>query len=314
MKILVTGASGFIGSALLEHLSNIPGFTIVGMLRSMGTNISNSSVEFRQGDLDAEKKINIYLNDIDVIIHTAGRAHIMIDDTENSVDEFRRVNTLGTLQLAQLAADAGVKRFVFLSSIKVNGEYTDLGSPFSILDNEKPIDPYGISKHEAEIGLRKISQETDMQTTIIRLPLVYGPGVKGNFSDLIKLISLRIPLPLAMIKYNRRSMIGLDNLLSFTVKCISHPKAANETFLISDNHDLSTSSLLTLLGSSIGKPVILFKLPIPILKLFARIFNLQSRADRLLGNLEVDISHTCNLMDWEPPLSVEQGFKKLKIE
>ena len=314
MKILVTGASGFIGSALLEHLSNFPGFITVGMLRSMDTDFSNSNVEFRQGDLAEEKKINIYLNDIDVIIHTAGRAHIMIDDTENPLDEFRRVNTLGTLQLAQVAADAGVKRFVFLSSIKVNGEYTDLGSPFSILDTEKPIDPYGISKHEAEIGLRKISQETDMQTTIIRLPLVYGPGVKGNFSDLIKLLSLRIPLPLAMIKYNRRSMIGLDNLLSFMVRCISHPKAANETFLISDNHDLSTSSLLTLLGSSIGKPVILFKLPIPIIKLFARVFNLQSRVDRLLGNLEVDISHTCNLMDWEPPLSVEQGFKKLKIE
>ena len=314
MKVLVTGATGFIGSALTEYFGNIPNIIVVGMVRSMEGILTESNIEFRLGEIGSSNKMSLNLNDIDVVVHTAGRAHIMNDSLVNPIDEFRRVNTFGTLDLARLAAEAGVKRFIFLSSIKVNGESTDLGAPFSIKNMEHPLDPYGLSKYEAEVGLGGISKETGMEVTIIRLPLVYGPGVKGNFNDLIKILSLRIPLPLALITNNRRSMVGIDILLSMISSCMIHPRAANQTFLISDDTDLSTYDLLTLLGYSIGKPAILFKLPISILKLIGKIFGLENKVQRLIGTLQVDISDTCSQIDWQPPFSVEQSFGKLNEE
>lgn len=312
MKILITGATGFIGSALMEYFSKAQNICVIGMVRTMNNVSTDTNVEFRLGEVGSSDKLDIYLNDIDVIIHTAGRAHVMNNNLVNSIDKFRQINTFGTLELASLAAEAGVKRFIFLSTIKVNGEATDLASPFSIDNIEKPQDPYGISKYEAEIGLREISKETDMEITTIRLPLVYGMGVKGNFNDLISTLSLRIPLPLASITNNRRSMVGLDNLLSLISKCVTNPKAANQTFFVSDNNDMSTYHLLKLLGCSIGKPAILFKFPISILILISKIFNIENRIQRLIGTLQVDISHTCHRLDWDPPFSVEQGFKRLK--
>ena len=312
MKLLVTGATGFIGSALIEYYSKTHYIDVVGMVRSMAAVSTKTNIEFRFGEIGGSHKLSVCLKDIDVIIHTAGRAHIMNENSINPIDEFIRINTIGTLELANLAVEAGVKRFIFLSSIKVNGEATDLGSPFSIDNTEQPQDPYAISKFEAEIGLRQISKETDMEVTIIRLPLVYGMGVKGNFNDLISILSLRVPLPLASVKNNRRSMVGLDNLLSLISICVLSPKAANQTFLVSDNNDKSTYDLLKLLGNSIEKPAILFKFPINFLILIAKIFNMESRIQRLIGTLQVDISHTCNQLDWEPPCSIEQGLKNLK--
>ncbi len=312
MKVLVTGATGFIGSALIKYLTNFPDFSVVGMVRSINDISCSSSAEFRLGEIGSVNKSTMNLSDIDVIIHTAGRAHVMNDNSANPIDEFRRVNTYGTLDLARLAGASGVKRFIFLSSIKVNGESTYLDSPFSIDSMEDPQDAYGVSKHEAEIGLRKISLQTELEVTIIRPPLVYGPGVKGNFNTLIKLLSLGTPLPLASVTNNSRSMVGIDNLLSMIAACVRHPKAANQTFLISDKDDLSTSNLLRLLGASIGRPAVLFKCPVVILNLIAKLFFLKAKAQRILGTLQVDISHTCIHLDWEPPLSVEQGMKKLK--
>ena len=312
MKILVTGATGFIGSALIKYLSNLPEFSVVGMVRSIKDISYSSCVEFRLGEIGSENKSTMNLSDIDVIIHTAGRAHVMNDNSANPIDEFRRVNTYGTLDLARLAAEAGVKRFIFLSSIKVNGESTFIGSPFSIDSIEDPRDAYGVSKYEAEIGLRKMSLETALEVTVIRPPLVYGPGVKGNFSTLIKLLSLRSPLPFASVINNRRSIVGIDNLLSMIATCVRHPKAAHQTFLISDNDDLSTSHLLMLLGACIGKPAVLFKFPVVILNLIAKLFFLKAKAQRIMGTLQVDISRTCSHLDWEPPFSVEQGMKKLR--
>jgi nucleoside-diphosphate-sugar epimerase len=312
MKLLITGATGFIGSALIEYFSKTQNVYLVGMVRSMDAVSTESNIEFRLGELGSSHKMSINLNDIDVIVHTAGRAHIMSDNSINPIDEFRRINTFGTLELASLAVEAGVKRFIFLSSIKVNGEATDLGSPFSIKDIEQPHDAYGVSKHEAEIGLREISKQTDMEITIIRLPLVYGLGVKGNFNDLIAILALRVPLPLALITNNRRSLVGLDNLLSLISRCVTHPRAANQTFFVSDNYDLSTYTLLKLLGRSIEKPAILFRFPIYLLRLIAKISNMETRIQRLIGTLQVDISHTCSQLDWKPPCSVEQGLKKLK--
>ena len=312
MKILVTGATGFIGSALIKYLTNFPDFSVVGMVRSLKDISCSFGIEFRLGEIGSENRSTINLSDIDVIIHTAGRAHVLNDKSANPIEEFRRVNTYGTLDLARLAGASGVKRFIFLSSIKVNGESTYLDSPFSKDSIEDPRDAYGVSKYEAEIGLRKMSLETELEVTIIRPPLVYGPGVKGNFSTLIKLISIGSPLPLASLTNNRRSMVGIDNLSSMIAACVRHPKAANQTFLISDKDDLSTSTLLRLLGASIGRPAVLFKCPVVILNLIAKLFFVKAKAQRIIGTLQVDISHTCSHLDWEPPFSVEQGMKKLK--
>ena len=312
MKVMVTGATGFIGSALVKYLSNIPGLSLVAMVRTTVDISTENTVEFRYGEIGSSNKIDINLSDIDVIIHTAGRAHVMKDISANPIEEFRRVNTFGTLNLARLAANSGVKRFVYLSSIKVNGEGTDLGVPFSVNSKVNPSCPYGISKYEAEIGLQEISRETGLEVTIIRPPLVYGPGVKGNFNTLINVVLRRIPLPLATIKNNRRSMVGLDNLLSMIAVCVRHPKAANQTFLISDKADLSTYSLLRLLGASIGRPVVLFKVPAVLLELIAKFFGMEAKAQRIIGTLQVDISHTCCQLEWDPPFSVEHGLKRLR--
>lgn len=312
MKVLVTGATGFVGSALIRFLDSDPDCSVVGMVRSYKDITINSSVELRLGEIGSSEQISINLRDIDTIIHTAGRTHIMNDSSESPIDEYRRVNTKGTIELAKLAANSGVKRFVFLSSIKVNGESTDLGAPFSINSKENPQDPYGLSKHEAEIGLQEISNNTDLEVVIIRPPLIYGPGVKGNIHSLIKVLKLRIPLPFASVKHNRRSMVGLDNLLTMIALCVRHPNAADQTFLISDNDDLSTYRFLKLLGVAIDKPAILFTFPIKILYLVAKLFRVESRAQRMMGTLQLDISHTLSHLDWEPPFSAEQGLKKLK--
>ena len=311
MKILVTGASGFIGSALIEYLSSIHGVSVVGMVRSLGDANTNKAVEYRIGEIGTSQNINVNLSDIDVVIHTAGRAHIMRDSAVNPIDEFRRVNTYGTIGLAKMAAASGVRRFIFLSSIKVNGESTLTGFPFSECNIEDPRDAYGVSKYEAELGLRMISQATGLEVTIIRPPLVYGTGVKGNFNTLIKVLSLRIPLPLGLVKNNLRSMVGIDNLVNLIDVCTRHPNAANQTFLVSDKADLSTCSLLRLLGASIGKSAILLKFPTALLIVIARLFGKEAETQRILGTLQVDISHTCSELDWEPPFTVEYGFKKL---
>ena len=311
MKILVTGATGFIGSALISHLKHIEGCTVVGMVRSIKDIPCNSTVDFISGEIGSSNTASINLSNIDLIIHTAGRAHIMNDSLANPIEEFRRVNTSGTLELAKLAAGSGVKRFIFLSSIKVNGESTELGVPFSIYSMEDPCDAYGVSKYEAEIGLREVSYETGLEVTIIRPPLVYGPGVKGNFSTLIKVLKLRTPLPLASVKKNRRSMVGLDNLISMITVCAQHPKAANQTFLISDKTDLSTYDLLRMLGASIGKPAILFKCPVTILAFISKLLSIEAKVQRITGTLQVDISHTCTELGWEPPFSVAHGLGRL---
>lgn len=245
----------------------------------------------------------------DVIIHSAARVHVMNDLSANPLAEFRTVNVDGTLNLARQAAAAGVKRFIFISSIKVNGEGTLRGNPYTAFDTPAPEDPYGISKMEAEQGLRLIADETGMEVVIIRPVLVYGPGVKANFLSMMRWVHKGIPLPLGAIN-NSRSLVSLDNLADLIVTCIDHPAAANQTFLVSDGEDLSTTELLRRVGAALGKPARLLPVPPKLLDFGASLFGKKAVAQRLLGSLQVDISHTCSTLGWKPPVTVDEALAK----
>jgi len=233
----------------------------------------------------------------------------MKDGTADPLAEYRRVNVEGTLKLARQAAAAGVKRFVFISSIKVNGEATFNKNAFFADDDPAPEDAYGQSKLEAELGLMQLAEETRMEVVIIRPPLVYGPSVKGNFSSMIKLVQMGLPLPLGAI-HNKRSLVGIDNLVDLIIRCIDHPAATNQVFLAGDGEDLSTTELLRGVGNAMGKPTRLIPVSAGLLQLGATLLGRKDMAQRLLGSLQVDISKTCELLDWKPPYTVEEGLRR----
>ena len=306
-RLIVTGASGFVGRALCAS-AVARGSAVCGITRST-CDLPSGSENFVVGNMDDRTDWRGALEGSKVVIHLAARVHVMADTAENPLDEFRRINVLGTLNLARQAAAAEVRRFVFISSIKVNGEATRLGLPFFADDIPAPLDPYGISKMEAEQGLRKIAAETGMEVVIIRPPLVYGPGVKANFQVMMRWLARGVPLPLGAI-HNRRSMVALDNLVALILTCIDHPAAANQTFLVSDGEDLSTTQLLQRLGRALGKPARLIPVPAMLLKVGAALVGKPAIAQRLCGSLQVDISKTQQLLGWAPPLSVDEGLKK----
>jgi nucleoside-diphosphate-sugar epimerase len=245
----------------------------------------------------------------EVVIHTAARAHIMKDEVSDPLAEYRKVNVDGTLNLARQASEAGVRRFVFISSIKVNGEQTPLHQPFTPEDAPAPEDAYGISKMEAEQGLRELATETGMEVIIIRSPLVYGLGAKGNFASMTKLVGKGLPLPLGAV-HNQRSLVALDNLVDLIITCIEHPSAVNQTFLVSDGEDISTTQLLQGVAQAMGKPSRLIPVPASLLQLAATLLGKKAVSQRLLGSLQVDISHTQKRLDWTPPFSVKQGLQR----
>ena len=261
------------------------------------------------GDLTATTNWSAALERVSAVLHCAARVHVMTDASANPLDEFRRVNVQGTLSLARQAAAAGVRRFVFISSIKVNGESTQAGQPFTADDTSAPQDAYGISKMEAEQGLRELSAQTGMEVVIIRPPLVYGPGVKANFAAMMRWLQRGVPLPLGAI-HNQRSLVALDNLVDLIVTCITHPAAANQTFLVSDGEDVSTTELLRRMGQAMGKPARLLPVPASWLKLAATLVGKREVAQRLCGSLQVDIEKTRQLLGWSPPFSLDQGLKK----
>lgn len=251
-----------------------------------------------------------WLNDCRAVVHTAGRVHVMQESRSDALRDYRATNVDGTLQLARQAAEAGVRRFVFLSSIKVNGEETLPGRPFSAGDIASPQDPYAISKAEAEAGLRGVALETGMEVVIIRPPLVYGPGVKANFLTMMQWLRLGVPLPFGAVEHNRRSLVALDNLVDLIVTCIDHPAAANRTFLVSDGEDLSTTDLLERLAAAMGVPARLLPVPVWILEGGATLLGKRTMIRRLCGNLQVDIANTCELLDWRPPIGVDEGLRR----
>jgi len=248
----------------------------------------------------------------DAVVHLAARVHVMDEQSADPLADFRQINVAATGQLARQAVAAGVRRFVYISSIKVNGEETAPGRAFSAEDTPAPEDAYGMSKHEAEVVLRRVAQETGLEVVIIRPPLVYGPGVKGNFQTMLNWLRRGVPLPLASL-HNRRSLVGVSNLCDLIRICIAHPKAANETFLVSDDHDLSTAELLSLAGRAMGHPVRLWPFPPSWLQSGAVMIGKRGVARRLCGNLQVDIGKTKSVLGWVPPVDVETGLRRIFV-
>lgn len=304
MNILLTGSTGFVGLAMAKKL-------VGHSVRHLSRNVSSQNEPHcYQKDISGEEDFYDCLNGIDIVIHAAARVHLMSDKSVDPLFQFMSVNCHGTLKLARQAADAGVKRFIFISSIKVNGEETALDRPFKFDDVRRPNDFYSVSKAEAEIELLKISEATDLEVVIIRPPLVYGPQSKGNLSSLIKIIKFNIPLPFASIN-NSRSLVGIDNLIDLILTCLDHPNATNQIFLVSDDDNISTCDLIRQLSAVFDKHVYLFSFPISLLTLISVISRRKGLMTRLCGNLEVDISHTKECLNWQPPLTFRQGLVTL---
>jgi len=307
--ILVTGATGFVGSALSSRLALSE--KVRATARQWSTaGAPNREVELHTGELSAKQDWGSALEGVTCVIHCAARVHVMREQAVDPLVEFRRVNVEGTMRLARQAAESGVRRLVFVSSIKVNGEWTEPGTPYRADDHPNPQDPYGMSKCEAEVGLRSLAQETGMEVVIIRPPLVYGPGVKANFLAMLRWLERGVPLPLSRVSDNRRSLVFLGNLVDLIVTCIEHPAAASQTLLVSDDEDLSTAELLRRMGLALGRPVRLFPVPPGLLRLGASLIGRPEIAQRLCGSLQVDISRTKEVLGWRPPFSVDEGLKR----
>jgi UDP-glucose 4-epimerase len=296
---MVTGASGFVGKALCDELlkRNIPA-TAVKRART-----STESIAI--GEIDGNTDWSVSLRECSTVVHLAARVHVMQDAAADPLSEYRRTNVQGTLNLASQAAAAGVQRFVFLSSVKVNGESTAVGNSFGPDDVPAPQDPYGISKMEAEQGLRLIAERTSMEVVIIRPPLVYGPGVKANFAALMHAVQRGWPLPLGAV-HNQRSLVALGNLVDFIITCATHSAAANQTFLVCDGQDLSTSELVRVMSRAAGVSTRLLPIPVSLLRLAGRWLGKADAIDRLCGNLQVDSSKARDLLGWLPPISVHE--------
>lgn len=307
MKILVTGSSGFVGKALVRELL-AEGHELVLAQR---TNISTNDINISWAPLDLHKtqEWHSILQKCQVVIHLAARVHKSDKDTESSTIAYREANVIATENLARQAAQSKIKRFIFLSSVKAMGEESLVDHPFSESDECRPSDAYGVSKLSAEQVLLAIANETEMEVVIIRPPLVYGNGVKANFSKLIGLVRLGVPLPLGNI-HNLRSFIYLGNLVDFIKLTINHPNAKNQIFLVSDDDDVSTTTLVKKIYKLLKKPILLIPIPTTFLKIFFGAFQSSSILHKLCGNLQVDITKAKTLLEWKPPFTLDQGIQK----
>lgn len=271
---------------------------------------SLEGTELIPGSLSADFDWSDALVGVSVVVHCAARVHVMNEKSPNPLAEFRRVNVEGTMRIARQAAEAGVKRFIFLSSIKVIGEQSQPGAPFVADQRSNPEDSYGISKMEAEEGLLSIARQSGMDAVIIRPPLVYGIGVKANFLAMMRWLKRGVPLPLGAVTGNHRSLVALDNLVDLIVTCLDHPAAANQTFLVSDGESLSTAALCRRMAEALGRPARLVPVPVPLLRMGSLLLGKRVMAQRLCGSLEVDIGKTRELLGWEPPISVDEGLRR----
>jgi nucleoside-diphosphate-sugar epimerase len=324
VKIFVTGATGFVGKALIENLLS-ERCKVKALVRQSSVEMPLAVEQVVIGDLtdltlsDSSAFLREAFKGVEAVVHTAARVHIMNDDASNPLAEFRKVNRDATLILARLAAECGVKRFIFLSSIKVNGEMTRPSNPFTPDDVHVPNDPYGLSKYEAEQGLLALIQETDMEVVIIRPPLIYGPGVKGNFSSMMKWMSKPLPLPFGAV-HNQRSLVALENLVSFISLCVDREKsskASNQIFLISDFQDVSTTQLLKKVGQALdlqspsGIKAWLVPIPVCIMTFCAELLGKGDIANRLFGSLQVDSSKARDSLGWMPVVTMDEQLAKI---
>lgn len=307
-SVLVTGASGFVGKALCGALL-AAGCRVHGTTRAAGDLLPGVERVIWGGESSDLANVP----PVEIVVHLAARVHVMRDDADDPMAAFRSANVEMSRKLASWAADRGVKRFVFMSSIKVNGEATQAGRPFSADDTPQPEDAYAISKLEAERALRAICQASGMELVVIRPPLVYGPGVQGNFCSMMRWVKRGIPLPLGAIS-NRRSLVALDNLVSFTMASLGHPAAANQVFLVSDGEPVSTADMLRKIARAYGQEPRLLAVPQGFLRCGARVIGKSSAAERLLGSLEVDDSKARDLLGWRPAVTMDEQLRKMALD
>jgi nucleoside-diphosphate-sugar epimerase len=305
-SILLTGASGFIGRQLSASIIK-QNINLTCAVRAPFVFDGAPRTEVISG-IDEQTDWSSCLAGVDAVIHTAARVHVMNDTSLDPLAEFRKTNVDGTLNLARQAVSAGVKRFVFVSSVKVNGEETT-SKPFTAFDEPAPLDPYGQSKLEAEVALMELSRTTGLEVVIIRPPLVYGPGVRANFLKLMQLVKMGVPLPLGAI-HNRRSMVALDNLVDLLITCTHHPAAARQTFMVSDDNDVSTSELIRMIGAAMGKRPLLLPVPTEIIAGTAALLGKSAVASRILGSLQVDITETKSILGWKPVVTMQELLNK----
>ncbi len=304
MRVLVTGANGFVGRVLCTALTQ-HGYVVRGAVRSSAASTQASCVAV--GEITEQTDWSVALTDVDVVIHLAARAHVMRDTAVDPLAEFRRVNTAGTEHLARCAAASGVKRLVYVSSIKVNGEETHGGKKFSEADTPAPQDAYDVSKWEAEKALHRVAHEAGLGVVIVRPPLVYGPGVKANFYSLMRLVNKALPMPLASIS-NRRSMIYVGNLVDALIVCATNPAAVGQTYLVSDADDVSTPELVRRVAVAMKRPCRIFSFPICVIRLAAKLLGRSAAVDRLTQSLVVDSAKIRNELGWQPPFNMSQGL------
>jgi nucleoside-diphosphate-sugar epimerase len=307
MNWLITGGTGFVGQALTRRAVAEGRSVRLALRRPMEHTAAHGLMV---GQIDGQTQWQSALDGVDTVFHLAARVHVMNETASDPLTAFRDVNTAGTLNLARQAATAGVRRLVFMSSIKVNGEYTAPGRPFTADQPARPEDPYGQSKWEAEQGLRSLGAKTGLEVVVIRPPLVYGPGVKANFAALFRAVDRGWPLPLASVTGNRRSLVALDNLVDLLVACANHPAAAHRTFLASDGEDLSTAELILRMARALGRLPRLLPFPPALLRLGAASLGRKAVVQRLLDNLQVDITATRQTLGWQPPITVDEGLRR----
>ena len=308
IRYLVTGAGGFVGDALCRRLAEL-GIETRGVFRSAPTVSLHGIDAWQIGAIDGQTDWSAALRDVDVVIHLAARVHVIHDTIADPLTEFRRINTTGTEHLARSAAASGARRLVYVSSIKVNGEETPAGRIYTEQDVPAPQDPYAISKWEAEQSLQRVAKETGLEVVIVRPPLVYGAGVKGNFAQMLSVLMRGIPLPFASV-CNQRDLVYVENLVHALIVCATHPAAAGQTYIVSDGESVSTPNLLRRLAVALQMPVRIFPFPQVLLSQFARMVGKSAQVERLLGSLQVDSGKIRRELGWLPPYTLQQGLQE----
>jgi len=311
VKVLVTGSNGFVGKELIRSILSQGIHHPVSGVRKKDKAVAFDQIQtIELGDLEKAVDRTELLRDIDVIIHTAARVHVMKETSNNPSETYKKINVDATLNLANDAKNSGVKRFIFLSTIKVNGEESS-GSSFKANDTPNPEGDYAISKHKAEEGLFKISKSSKMEVVIIRPPLIYGKGVKGNFDTLIKIVKFNVPLPFLRASQNKRSFVSINNLVDLLILCIDHRNAGNEIFLVSDGEDLSTATLIELIAKGLEIDILLFNCPPLLIRIALTLFGRSESYSRLFGNLCVSLEKNDTLLSWKPTEDVTSGIKSI---